>query len=96
MAFAANEIIREQGGIVVTKDQKVVGKLKLPIAGIMSDAPLVEVNRELEDAKAAAYAMGVNPNIDPFMTLSFLGLPVIPEIRLTTRGIFDVVGQTYI
>lgn len=96
MAFAANEIIREQGGIVVTKDQKVVGKLKLPIAGIMSDAPLDEVNRELEDAKAAAYAMGVNPNIDPFMTLSFLGLPVIPEIRLTTRGIFDVVGQTYI
>ena len=50
----------------------------------------------LEKAKAAAYDIGVNPNIDPFMTLSFMALPVIPTLRLTTRGVIDVISQQYI
>jgi adenine deaminase len=62
----------------------------------MSDRPLTEVNRLLEDAKEAAYALGVGKDIDPFMTLSFMSLPVIPQVRLTTRGVVDVLTQQYI
>ena len=64
--------------------------------GIMSDDSLVNVNRDLEAAKAAAYALGVSEGIDPFMTLSFMALPVIPSLRLTTRGVFDVLTQRYV
>ena len=51
---------------------------------------------DLEAAKAAAYALGVSEGIDPFMTLSFMALPVIPSLRLTTRGVFDVLTQRYV
>ena len=64
--------------------------------GIMSDDSLVNVNRDLEAAKAAAYALGVSDGIDPFMTLSFMALPVIPSLRITTRGVFDVTSQRYV
>ena len=57
----------------------------------MSNKPLVEVNDLLENAKTAAYTLGVNKGIDPFMTLSFMALPVIPTVRLTTRGVVDVI-----
>ena len=71
-------------------------EVPLPIAGIMSDHPLETVNSQLEAAKKAAYALGVNPEIDPFMTLSFMALPVIPTLRLTTQGVFDVTKQRYL
>jgi len=74
----------------------VLAELPLEIAGIMSDASLVDVNRNLENAKEAAYTLGVGKDIDPFMTLSFMGLPVIPTLRLTTRGVVDVATQQYI
>ena len=51
---------------------------------------------KVEEAKAAAFAQGVNRGIDPFMTLSFMALPVIPTLRITTRGVFDVNTQRYI
>ena len=62
----------------------------------MTDQPLEQVNEALEQAKAAARAQGANPGIDPFMTLSFMALPVIPTLRLTTRGVIDVVTQRYV
>lgn len=96
MAFAANRIARNHGGIVVVKDGAVVAELPLEIAGIMSSRPLQEVNSLLECAKEAAYAQGVGKDIDPFMTLSFMSLPVIPTLRLTTRGVIDVNTQQYI
>ena len=52
--------------------------------------------QKLEAAKAAAYALGVSEGIDPFMTLSFMALPVIPSLRITTRGVFDVNSQRYV
>ena len=73
-----------------------VAELPLEIAGIMSSRPLQEVNSLLECAKEAAYAQGVGKDIDPFMTLSFMSLPVIPTLRLTTRGVIDVNTQQYI
>ena len=66
------------------------------IAGIMSDESLTSVNEKLEFAKAKAHELGVNPGIDPFMTLSFMALPVIPSLRITTRGVFDVTTQSYV
>ena len=96
MAFAANRIIDDRGGIVVVKDGKVVGEVVLEIAGLMSEDKLVKVNDRLEDAKEQAFRLGVNRGIDPFMTLSFMSLPVIPTLRLTTRGVIDVIKQQYI
>ena len=96
MAFATNRIAENRGGIVVVKDGQVLAELPLEIAGLMSGKPLTEVNTLLENAKAAAYTLGVSAGIDPFMTLSFMSLPVIPTVRLTTRGVIDVNTQQYI
>ena len=96
MAFASNRIAQNHGGIVVVKDGQILAELPLEIAGIMSSQSLADVNVQLEQAKKAAYELGVNPNIDPFMTLSFMALPVIPTLRLTTRGVVDVLTQQYV
>ncbi|MCI7809486.1 adenine deaminase [bacterium] len=96
MAFAANRIAQNHGGIVVVRDGRVLAQLPLEIAGLMSEKPLREVNDLLENAKQAAYSLGVGRDIDPFMTLSFMSLPVIPTLRLTTRGVIDVNTQQYI
>mgnify|MGYP000039746061 CR=1 FL=1 len=96
MAFAANYIVEHHGGIVVVENGTVKGDVVLEIAGIMSDRPLTEVNDQLEAAKDAAFTLGVSRGIDPFMTLSFMALPVIPKLRITTRGVIDVDTQQYV
>ncbi len=96
MAQAANRVVENHGGIVVCQKGAVAAEVVLSIAGIMSDAPLQQVNEQLEHAKEIAFTLGVNRKIDPFMTLSFMSLPVIPTLRLTTRGIIDVGSQQYI
>lgn len=96
MAFAANRIADNCGGITVVENGKVLGEVILEIAGLMSDDSLVSVNDKLETAKEQAFRLGVSRGIDPFMTLSFMSLPVIPTLRLTTRGVIDVIKQQYI
>ena len=96
MAAAINRVVELGGGIVVMDDGKVLGELQLQIAGIMSEAPLIEVNEALENAKEQAFKLGVSRGVDPFMTLSFMALTVIPTLRLTTRGVFDVINQRYV
>ena len=96
MAAAANRIVENRGGITVMENGQVLGEVTLSIAGIMSDDSLVMVNSALEDAKDEAFGLGVSRGIDPFMTLSFMTLPVIPSLRITTRGVFDVSSQRYI
>ena len=96
MAAAVNRVVELHGGIVVWDGGQPVAEVPLAIAGIMSDEPLVTVNEKLETAKDAAHKLGVNPGIDPFMTLSFMALPVIPSLRITTRGVFDVTTQSYV
>ena len=96
MAAAVNRVVELNGGIVVWDGGQSVAEVPLAIAGIMSDEPLVTVNEKLETAKSAAHKLGVNPGIDPFMTLSFMALPVIPSLRITTRGVFDVTTQSYV
>lgn len=89
IAVAVNAIKDSKGGIAVVENGKIKALLELPIAGLMSDEPLTTVNEKLENAKLSAYELGVDKSIDPFMTLSFLSLPVIPSLRITTKGVFD-------
>ena len=96
MAAAVNRVVELNGGIVVWDGGAPRAEVPLAIAGIMSDEPLVTVNEKLEAAKEEAHALGVSRDIDPFMTLSFMSLPVIPTLRLTTRGVFDVGQQKYV
>lgn len=89
IAVAVNAIKDSKGGIAVVENGKIKALLELPIAGLMSDEPLTTVNEKLENAKSSEYELGADKSIDPFMTLSFLSLPVIPSLRITTKGVFD-------
>ncbi len=88
---ALDEIKRMGGGLVVVDNQKTLAKLPLPIGGLMSDRTLEEVNKKLHRLQMAIRKLGCS--YDPFMTLSFIQLPVIPEIRITDKGIVKVSSQ---
>jgi adenine deaminase len=77
------------GGLVAVSGGKVLASLPLPIAGLMSDAPVSQVNNQLEALLQAARSLGCQLP-DPFMTLSFMSLPVIPELKITDTGLVDV------
>jgi len=86
---AVKEIERLQGGLVVVAGGKVLSSLALPVAGLLSDEPLEVVVAQLEKLEQLAKDLGTTlPS--PFATLSFLALPVIPELRLTDLGLVDV------
>ena len=93
---AVNRLRELGGGMVVAENGQIVAELALPLAGLVTDRPLEEVSAALEKCKAAAVERGTCPGIDPFMTMSFASLPVIPTLRLTTRGVIDVNTQTFI
>ncbi len=91
MLKAIEEVERLEGGIAVVVDGQ-VNSLQLRIAGLMSDEPMEYVAERLKELLTIAHEqLGVNDKIDPFMTLSFLALPVIPDLKLTDKGLFDVV-----
>lgn len=89
MLAAVDAIQRMQGGYVIVKDGKVLASVPLPISGLMSDKPFIQVNEEIIQLKSKLKRIGFNGDFDPFLTLSFLTLPVIPEIKLTDLGLFD-------
>lgn len=95
MICAVREIISMQGGLVICNGGRVRMALPLPVMGLISESPPREVQATLRDMKLLANSLGVSDKIDPFLTLSFIALPVIPELRVTTRGLFDVVKGTY-
>ncbi len=90
LKLAAETIQEIGGGLVLVHDGKVVGTLPLQIGGIMSDQSLEFVDKALNKLLEQAYNCGVSKDFDPFMTLAFLALPVIPELKLTDMGLFDV------
>ena len=90
MYLAVQELVRSQGGYTITENGKVYETLPLPVMGLMSDAGYEEVNRVLKKMIAKAHEMGIPEGFDPFITLSFMALPVIPEIRITPRGVYLV------
>lgn len=89
MLYAMSELRKMGGGQIVVAEGKIVGSLPLPIAGLMSDKPAAEVAAGAEQVNKAAKTLG-SPLVNPFMALSFLALPVIPELKLTDKGLVDV------
>lgn len=89
MALAAETVRKAQGGIAVVKDGAVLGLLPLPIGGLMNPMAAEAVDEKLEELKRLAAGLGVREGIDPFMTLAFVSLPVIPKLRLNTCGLID-------
>jgi adenine deaminase len=97
MVNAVEELIRCSGGMTVSIEGTIRGTLPLPIAGLMSNLPGDHVRNELAALNALATdELRVNPAIDPFMTLSFLALPVIPRLKLTDMGLFDVTNFDFV
>jgi adenine deaminase len=88
---AIRELERLQGGLSVVCEGQILGSLALPIAGLLSDEPLEIVVEKLEELTSIAATLGCIPAA-PFATLSFLALPVIPELRLTDLGLVDVIA----
>ena len=91
MAIAVEDLVRLGGGVALAKDGKVLGDLALPIAGLMTDQPAREVAGELAELHRIAFGtLKVNKDVDPLMTLCFMALPVIPALKITDMGLFDV------
>ena len=89
MAACVRHLVRSGGGLCAAHDGRIAATLPLPIAGLMSDRDAEVVAGRLALVKAAATILGSSLS-DPFMHLSFLALPVVPELRLTDRGLVDV------
>ena len=97
MARAVEELERLGGGVVLVKDGEVLDELPLPVAGLMSDQPVEWVSQKLETLHRLAFdVLGVSRDIDPIMTLCFMALPVIPELKLTDLGVFDVMKLKFV
>ncbi len=90
MRVCVKELENMTGGICVASEGKVINNLQLEVAGIMTDAPVKTVVEQLRNIELTTRKMGVPEGIDPVMTLSFLALPVIPELKVTDIGLFDV------
>ena len=91
MAFAVEKLKEQNGGIVLVKNGEVIERMPMPIAGLMSDQSGEWVKQKLIDIHDKAYSeLGVAGDVEPVMTLCFMSLAVIPEIKLTDMGLFDV------
>ncbi len=93
MAAAANRIRELGGGLAVVKDGVVIAQMPLSIAGLMTDAECAEAARQNEEVRAAVYELGAPSDIEPFMNMAFVSLPVIPHLKMTTHGLVDVGSQ---
>ena len=89
MIKAFEKVVDMRGGFSVAEDGKIIESLDLPVAGLMSDKPLKEVNKSMEKILKAVHSLGSDLK-DPFMTMGFLALPVIPLLKITDHGIVDV------
>lgn len=97
MAFAVEQLIQEGGGIVLVKDQQVLESMALPIAGLMSDQSGEWVDRKLIQLHQIAHSeLSISHDVEPIMTLCFMSLAVIPELKLTDMGLFDVTKFDFI
>ncbi|MGP9804463.1 adenine deaminase [Paracoccus sp. NSM] len=90
MALAANRLTQIEGGFVVAQGGRILAELPLPVAGLMSLGPFEAVHRNLIALRAAASSLGTTLE-EPFLQLAFLALPVIPALKITDRGMVDVI-----
>ena len=96
MAAAANRVKEIGGGLAVVENGRVVSEMPLPIAGLMSELSCKEAAEQNEAVRAAVHTLGVPSDVEAFMTTAFVSLPVIPHIKMTTRGLIDVNRQQLI
>ena len=96
MLAAVDALEAASGGFVVVSHGKVLAQLPLPIAGLMSDLPLHEIIERQKQLLTAFHSIGEYPDGDPFVTLSFIALPVIPYVRITDMGVFDVTKMQFV
>lgn len=97
MEFAVRSLAEQEGGIVLVQDGKIVESMPMPIAGLMSDQTGEWVEQRLISIHEKAYdELGVCKDVEPVMTLCFMSLAVIPEIKLTDMGLFDVTRFSFI
>lgn len=90
MVLAGNRVIENGGGLAIALEGKVLADLPLPIGGLMADEPVEVVDEKLEHMKKLSVELGISEDIDAFMTLAFISLPVIPKLKLNTYGVVDV------
>ena len=90
MNLAILTCVKMGGGLCLVDGDQVIGRLPLPIAGLMTDQEAEAVAKNLSELHEKAHSLGINETVDPFMTLAFLTLPVIPELKLTDLGLVDV------
>jgi len=95
MAFAGNELIKAGGGMIAVANGKILALVELPVAGLLSDEPVEVVQKKVEKLEQAWKALGCKL-VSPFMTMALLGLPVIPELRLSNRGLVDAIHFTFV
>lgn len=97
MAFAVEQLIAQNGGVVLVNEGEIVESMPMPIGGIMSDQSGEWVDERLTAIHKAAHGtLGVSGDVEPVMTLCFMSLPVIPEIKITDKGLFDVTKFDFI
>ncbi|MGQ9842432.1 MAG: adenine deaminase [Spirochaetota bacterium] len=95
MAFAGNELIKAGGGMIAVAGGKVLALVELPVAGLLTDEPVEVVQKKVEQLQEAWKILGCKL-LSPFMTMALLGLPVIPELRLSNRGLIDAINFTFV
>jgi adenine deaminase len=96
MLFAAKELEKMHGGIIVVNNEKVLARIQLEIAGLMTNRNYAEIEGDLEKLHSAVKIIAPHIDFNPFLTLSFLSLPVIPDIKITDKGLFDVINFKFI
>jgi adenine deaminase len=97
MAQAVERLITLGGGAILVRDGAVLEELPLPIAGLLSDQNGEWVDQKLESLeRKAAEELGVRQDVEPLMTLCFMSLPVIPDLKITDMGLFDTAAFTFI
>lgn len=93
---AVEQVIRTNGGLTVVAGEEVLASLALPVAGLMTESDYLVVNQQLKELNQAVATIGKELNFNPFLTLSFLTLPVIPKLKLTDLGLFDFEQSAHI
>ena len=97
MAFAVEQLIVQNGGIILVKDGQIINSMPMVVGGIMSDRTGEWVSEKLTEIHADAYEqLGISRDVEPVMTLCFMSLAVIPELKLTDMGLFDVTKFAFI
>lgn len=95
MLFAAKELEKMHGGIIVVKNEVILAHIKLEIGGLMTNRKYTEIQSDLESLHSAIKIIAPDIDFNPFLTLSFLSLPVIPDLKITDKGLFDVINFKY-